>query len=148
MEFHPYYLQFDNGRYSNGLYFKVILGIHCHTGWILFHWFVDIVINIFVFLNLYFLIVLATNLFYDTGTIEYLLFLALAPKFPKLLQFWADSERKLPFFNDLKGKRRFIFKIRFIGFGFLILALSMNHQKLVNAFNRNKHKNLIDNIPS
>lgn len=46
------------------------------------------------------------------------------------MQFWADSERKLPSFRNLKQRRSFILKIRFTAFGFFILALS----KIVESF--------------
>lgn len=53
-------------------------------------------------------------------------FLALAPKWPKLMQYWTDAEQKLPKFYNSKQKRCFILKVRIIAFTILIVTISMN----------------------
>lgn len=64
-----------------------------------------------------------SSIFYFMNTLEFLCFLVFATKRPELVQFWAETERKLPSICNQHQKRKFIYKIRCTAFGFLMLGL-------------------------
>lgn len=67
----------------------------------------------------------ALLLFYGMNTLGFISFLALASKWPQLMQYWGNAENKLPTFRNERHERRFVIKIRFCSLSILFLALGI-----------------------
>lgn len=72
---------------------------------------------------------LASFTFYIFNTYGFISFLDLAPKWPRLLRIWENTEAKTANFRSGRQKRLFILQIRVISLSVLFLALSTMFDK-------------------